>query len=368
MTSMIPVAIRWDAFSTFGVPGDPTTKTQHYCGFDGYPSTLPWFQTVITNEIVECFETQAMMDLEISIAKQAGVKCWAYNWFTPYQTQPMMYAWGLHQASAHANDVNWCPSVSFGTFIGAQFSATAAWHANMANWVTLMQQANYQKVLTNRPLVMINYSDADVAAWFSGTIGNIATMITYLNGLLTTAGLGNAYFAIMGSLSDVEAAAASIGSGISALSAYSLGTSANGGLGGPYSDLTAQISTDWTSYAASGSKMIPTCMSGWAPLARRARPPSFEPQSPYANYNKVFVTPTPTQFATHLQAAITFVEANASECESSVILIYNWSECDESRNPMMPTITDPPVNTDVSDPIPTSNLLIAAGAVLRTVA
>ena len=24
---------------------------------------------------------------------------------------------------------------------------------------------------------MINYSDADVAAWFSGTIGNIATMI-----------------------------------------------------------------------------------------------------------------------------------------------------------------------------------------------
>ena len=59
MTSMIPAAIRsWDAFSTFGVPGDPTTKTQHYCGFDGYPSTLPWFQTVITNEIVECFETQ----------------------------------------------------------------------------------------------------------------------------------------------------------------------------------------------------------------------------------------------------------------------------------------------------------------------
>lgn len=368
MTSLIPMAIRWDAFSAFGVPGDPTTKTQHYCGFNGYNAQLPWFQNQLSPYVVECIESQANMDLEIAVAKQAGVKCWTYNWFPPQSTMPMMAAWRLHQSSAHTNDVSWCPNVGFGGFINAQFSNTAAWHASMAAWVVLMLQTNYQKVLTNRPLVMINYDAADVANWFSGTIGNIATMITYLNGLLATAGLGSAYFVLMGSLSVMETVQGEIGSGISALGAYTMGTSANGGIGGTYSQLTTAAEALWTSYAASGSKMVPTAMCGWSPLARRDRPPSFEPQSPFDNYDSVFTAPTPAQLATHLQDAINFVEANSTVCESGVIQIYSWSECDESENPMMPSITDPPVNTDGSDPIPTSNLLIAAGAVLRTVA
>lgn len=368
MTSLIPIAIRWDAYSAFGVPGDPTTKTQHFCGFDGHNVNLPWFQNVLSPSVVQCIESQANMDLEIAVAKQAGVKCWSYNWFTPDATTPMMAAWRLHQSSAHANDVNWCPSIGFGVFIGDLFANTASWHANMATWVSLMSKPNYQKVLTNRPLIMLNYDASDLSVWFGGSYANIATMITYLNGLLVTAGLNNAYFVLMGSLSTMEAVQASIGSGISALSAYTMGTSANGGEGGTYSQLTTDTESLWTSYAASGSKMVPTAMCGWAPLARRARPPSFEPQQPYDNYNLVFAKPTTSQLATHLQDAINFVEANASVCESGVIQIYSWSECDESQNPMMPSLLDPPINTDGSDPIATSNLLIAVGAVLRTVA
>ena len=368
MTSLIPVAIRWDAYSAFGVAGDPTTKTQHFAGFAQYRGVLPWWQTDITNDVTQCIESQVNMDQEILLAKQAGIKCWAYNWFTPASSTPMMAAWRLHQSSIHANNVNWCPSIGFGTFIGAQFSATSTWHANMAAWATYMQMTNYQKVLTNRPLVMINFDDSETAAWFSGSLANIATMITYLNGLLTTAGLGNAYFVLMGSQSLVSARATSIGSGVSALGAYSLGSSGNGGLGGAYSGLTTAAEGFWTSFAGSGFKYVPTAMSGWSPQARRERPPSFEPQSPFANYNKVFTAPTPSQLATHLQDAITFIGANASVCESGVILIYAWSECDESGNPMMPTQNDPPINVESGQANLTSNLLIGIGPTLRAVA
>lgn len=370
MTSLIPGAIRWDAFYEY-VPGGASGNisaeaAQDVIGFSAYRHSAPWFVQSVSPNVIRGNATQANIDTEIAVAKQAGLKYWAYPWYQPFATRDYMAAWRFHQVSAHKADMNWCLITDLGTFNGALFSATSSWQAQMAAWVVYFQQSNYQKVLTNRPLVYITFTDADVTTWFGGSLANVATMLSYLNGLCSSASLGNVYFVLCGASATVSARLTTIGSAASAISAYDVGNSGSGA----YSVLDTQSQAAWATYLATGSKMIPTCMSGWSPLARRERPVPQEVsfQRPFQGYNQVFASPTPSQLATHLQAAITFVEGNASACESGAILIYAWTECDESGYPLVPTLSDPPVNAESGQSNLTSFCLSGIGPTLRAVA
>jgi hypothetical protein len=370
MTSLIPVAVRWDAYSAIAPFPDPTNQAQTAIGFSQHRHSAPWFSQSITPNVIQCVETQANMDTELQLAKQAGIKCWAYNWYQPEATKPMMNAWRLHQSSAFSADCNWCVLDDPGGFLGTglTFSQTALWQAQMAVWVTYFQYANYQKVPGNRPLVFILWSDAEITGSFGGNIANFATMLTYLNGLCATAGLGNVYMVLQGQPGEM---ATNIGlTGASAIGSYTMGTTVITTPNEAYTKLDTAAQAAWTTYASQGVKMVPTLMTGWWARSERERPFTWQLsfQSPFLYYDKDFAAPTPTQFASHAAAGIAFTEANASVIDSTVMFIYAWSECSESGNPLIPTLTDPPVNTDGSDPIATSNLLIAAGAQFRTVA
>lgn len=372
MTSMVPVAIRWDAYSEWSASPTPPFQAQSNIGFSQHRQNAPWYSTIYTDNYLQCNESQANMDLELQVAKQAGIKCWAYNWYRPENTESMMAAWRLHQSSSLSTDVNWCILTDPANYLGSgvQFSNTAAWHANVAVWVEYFQQANYQKVLTNRPLLFMFWEGGEVDGSFGGDASNIGVMVAYIGTLCVAAGLGDPYVIL---LTDTNTAATYLAdTGASALSAYDMGLTfaVDTTPGAPYSQLNTGVQTTWTQYLDAGFKMAPTLMTGWSPRAPAERPETWEvpPNTPFLNYSHDFAAPTPAQFATQCTEAIAFIEANASACESSVMLIYAWSECGESGNPLMPTLSNPPAITDGSDPIPTTSLLVAAGAVLRTVA
>ena len=370
MTSLIPVAVRWDGYSSLGTYPDPSAQAQSTIGFAQHRFSAPWFSHSVTPNVLQCNEAQGNMDTEIALAKQAGVKCWAYNWYFPESSSHMMAAWRLHQAATHTNDVNWAWLSGPGTLLGPgiTFANTAAWQAQCAQWVTYFSQTNYQKVLTNRPVMFMLWDDGQITGSYGGLIANFATVLTYLNGLCAGAGLGNVYMVLQGQ--PAEMATNIPLTGASAIGSYTMGTTVITAPNEAYTSLDTATQAAWTTYASQGVKCVPTIMTGWWAESERERPFTWQLsfQSPFLYYNKNFAHPTTTELANHIAACIAFVEANASVCESTMMFTYAWSECQESGNPMIPTLSDPPSNTDGSDPIPTSHLLIAAGAQFRTVA
>ena len=115
-------------------------------------------------------DQQSVMDAEINYAASAGLKYWAYCWYgqqTP--ASPMQNAWNLHQSSVVKGGMNWCSLLQFG-----RIGPFSLWNANIPTYISYFQQANYQPVLTNRPLVylFIDRLDPLTHAW-GGSWANV---------------------------------------------------------------------------------------------------------------------------------------------------------------------------------------------------
>jgi hypothetical protein len=372
MTSLIPGVIRWDAFYTHTSPTSPALKAQDGLSYPAYRGSAPWFAVSTSPYTMNYQATQANIDLEIRVAAQAGFKYWAYVYYYPADTadQDLMYAWSLHRSSSIRNMMNWCPILTLGGLIQNQFSNTAAWQAQMATWVNFFLETYFQKVKTNRPLIYVLWADSDVTAWYSGSVANVATVVTYLNSLCVAAGLGDVYFVVQEGYEPAliaDAAADMASAGMTAIGSYANGTFTQGN--SAFSVLDTQCQTAWTQWLTEGVPIVPTCMTGWSPQARRERPLSFVNGPPFNGWCNTFTPPTGTQLAAHLQAAINFVEANPTQCDAATFLTYSWTECDEGHNPLVPTQLDPPTQVDPSGSgVLTTQKLVAIGPTLRAVA
>lgn len=357
-------AIRWDAFHGGGVGS--SLSAQWSLGDTKWQFRAPWFATRISSHHIVSQAVQSNMDLELQLAAQAGLKFWAYCWYTPESTSDLMAAWNLHQSSAYKNLMPWCAIVGMGSLMTAVYSNMAAWQAHLNQFVLWFSQSNYLKVFGNRPVLFWLWNTSELASWCGGSMTNLQAVLSYLTTQCATAGLGAPYIVFQGENATTVPLLTSPGG--SAISSYI--PSWNNGLASAYANLDSAAQSFWTSQVATGAKVIPNGCTGWDTRPRIERPVTWAngSQKAYVGDNTYFVPPMPAQVATHAQNLINFINANPSACETNLGLLYSWTECDEGGKPLIPTLGDLPVNADAGEPLQTSNLLAALGPVLRAAA
>ena len=330
--------IRWDAFYT---ADGPAQRTMAALSQPHYQDRAPFFSEVLSPNLIEYAPTEETMSQEIEFAVEGGLDYWAFLYYArpaAPATAQMMAGWDLFQANPNKNDINWCWIQTSGTMAGGGVFGSNTWQAHVATIVTQMQQANWQKVLTNRPLLYLMYDAAEVVGWFTND-ANLKTVLDALRADAQTAGLGNPYIVILqGGGSGAAATKTTLGA--DAISSY-IGRIPSG-MDKAYTLLDTTTRTYWAELLATGSAMVPICMCGWDRRPRIERPVTWEAstQRPFHGLRTTHMQPTNAELVAHFQAALDFVDTNAAACPADTILAYAWNEHDEGGW-LCPTLGDP---------------------------
>lgn len=308
-------AIRWDAWYSNVPPG--TTYQPNLYPL-AYQYRAPWFCTPHTvSPLIDCAgQRQLVVDLEIRWAAAAGINFWAFDQYQGGNIG-LMNAWQFYQNSAFNSQINWC-MLAVNDFL---FGSTGNFTTQVNQYVAWFQQSNYQKVLTNRPLLFLFFSPYNFPS-FGNSAANFATMISALRTATTGAGLGSPYIVVMNDSGHTTMTAI----GADAISAY-VGPSP-GPAGAPYSALVSNVEANWTTMANTGAPIVPNAQFGWDTRPRGGTD---------------WVVPgTVAQRAAHLQDLINYIKNNASSCPANAGIVYSWTECDEGGGAMIPTVGDLP--------------------------
>lgn len=321
---------RWDFF--YANTGDPCRHTRRALGNPRYRSRAPFFATEVSSNDIQFNPTQATMDAEIAFAKDNNVSYWA---FLLYNTSNSDYdsthiAYNLYQASANKNDVKWCemrPSYLCG--------GTGNYSTQVTEMVAHVQTSNYQLVLTNRPLVYIYYTAADLTTYWAGSYANFKAMLDSFRTAAQAAGTGNPYIVAMVS-GATAGATVKTGLGADAISDYI--TVYPSGVDGTYASLASATEAYWEAQRVAATTVVPNVMSGWsrAPRIERPAPWTIATQRPWIGASTPFALPTNVELAAHVQEAVDFATTNSC----AAILGYAWNEFDEGGW-FCPTIGDP---------------------------
>lgn len=321
-------AIRWDFwYSNTGA----CQSTANSLGNPDYRSRAPFFATEVSSNNISFNPTQATMDAEINFAVNGGLSYWAFLLYDRAGNDPEgMQGYDLFQTSTIKNNIKWCqmrPSTMFGT--------TGNYATQVAEAVAMCQQSNYQKVLTNRPLVYFYWNGAGN---FGGSLVNMKAAIDAFRTGCTNAGLGNPYI-VMVDFDLTDSVANSTALGIEAITSYLAGNST--GLNQSYASLASAAQSSWATKAAVYN-MVPICMQGWNRAPRIVRPVRWEAsdQRPYQGILRKVPQPTSAELISHMAAAKTFIDAHPTECDAKAAIIYAWNEFDEGGY-LCPTLGDP---------------------------
>lgn len=344
-TTVAVGAIRWDAWDGTGCPScgngtaNASVRTSLGNSVAKAPTTTggtqtinwqlraPWFSTPTSPYTITIDgNQQTTMDAEIAYAKSAGLNYWAFAWYSP--TDALQFAWQLYQASAHKSDVDWCLLLNFSHLGGPSGMAAA-----QAAFVTYFQQANYQTVLSGRPLVYLFMDSTDLTAW-GGSYTSVQTAFNNLRTAATNAGVPTPYLVVM---YPVPATAASIKTSISADAISNYFSSLATGQPATYAAQIASDAAFWAAMGATGSPIVPIVQTGWDTRPRKMTPPPFAPGVPGSGMLNYVAAGTPAQIASDFQAAISYVLANPSVAPSKAVIAYSWDECDEGGSTLIPT-------------------------------
>lgn len=324
-------AIRWDAwYSETG----PATSTKSSLSQAKYNWRAPFFAQSDARGGVVFRATAQTMSQEIAFAKAGGISYWAFLLYDRAGTdQRMMDGFDLFQANPNKNDINWCEIR--GTSL---FGSTANHSAQVAECVSNMQQANYQKVLTNRPLLYIYWSSSQFTSNFGGSYPNFKAVLDEVRAGAVAAGLGDPYVVVMeGYPVGAETIRAAIGA--DAISNYISRTP--DGRNKTYSSLDTSARSYWQELVDAAPASVPILMAGWNRRPRIERPVKWElsTQRPYFGLERTHADATNAELVAHAQAAVDFINANPTDCAARTAIWYAWNEFDEGGW-LCPTLGD----------------------------
>jgi hypothetical protein len=296
-------AIRWD-----GNTGDTPTfgwangnyvgqQVERALGPNQYHFRLPFFGVETGTDTAQARElTQAVMDRDIIYATTAGIDYWAFVFYP--DGSGMDTARNLYSSSPYKSYVNYC-FVASGQMPTTYFSTL----------VTKFAESTYQKVLGNRPLLYI-----------FGTGVYSASDITSLRNQTVAAGMGTPYIVVM-TFSASAASTEATNIGADAISSY-CSPEIDGAL---YSTLVSAENSNWNSFMATGTKVVPWVTSGWDPRPRIDHPVTWTsyPSTEWCQ------TATPWQIASHLQEGLNWVDSNPTVADANTVIMYAWNEFDE---------------------------------------
>jgi hypothetical protein len=334
-------AIRWDAWYSNGID-DPARYTAEALSPPRFHPLAPLHATFDSKGAITWSVSAKTFDAEITSAHKAHL-CWAYVLYGKNNTidlsSSMLKGLEYHRRSSIKSEVPYA-IITSSSLIGKpgqyQEAATAT--------VDLISDSNYQRVSVrgvSRPLIFLNYGAADLARIFSGSLVKMKEAVDFLRRESTRRDLGNPYIVILsGPASAAEAVRAALDG--DAISAYLAGNR-KGGIEG-WSAFEPTIEAQWDAYdQASPEGAVPTLRSGADIRARCQSPPPFEHRFPAGfNCSQFYVVnPTLSELTLEFRHAHAWLDAHAESGPARLLLVYAWSECDESGNCLMPTIGDP---------------------------
>lgn len=233
--------------------------------------------------------------------------------------------------------MNWCWVTG-----DANFGGDGNYSTQVAQYVAWFQQSNYQKVLTNRPVLFLLSNEFNT---FS-SLTTFAAAITALRVATVTAGLGTPYIVLMGFTATATATAL----GADAISTY-VGPNVNTQLA-TFAANTASVEAYWTSQKGHGFDVVPAADMGWDTRPRIESPVRWEVTSsslpPFAGDLNYVAAGTLIERGAHITNLVNFITANPTACPATLGLVYSWDECDEGGGTLIPTIGDPPVGASPS--------------------
>jgi hypothetical protein len=339
MTTPTIGAIRWDAWYS-AVAGSPAAENAIALSDVDLQQYAPVHYAQINSYTLAAVAgTQAIIDNEITKAAANGLSYWAYLMYgrnpgdPDYSGAPyMMNAWDLHQSSSIKNTMPWCAMMQLG-----MMGSTGNYTTQVNQMVAWFQQSNYFKVLTNRPLLYIWWGSApaDLAAYWGGSLANVAAMITALRAAAIAAGLGTPYIVVLNDLD--TAVKTSIGA--DAIGAYNPTVTLTPSM--TWAAYETAVEAYWAAQLATSAKFIPSCSSGWTRTGIYRRPMSFyQSIRPWMGNLVTAARPSAAELKAHITAVRAFIAANPTPCDANTALLYAWDECDEG-NGICPTIGNP---------------------------
>lgn len=300
-------AIRWDAW--FHPTADTIrTAVETSLGPATYHWRLPFFASEPTPTTATIAGGQAAMDTEIGYAVDAGLDYWAFFWYGVASSNGMRSAWDYFQTSPRKNDINWC----------LYFSGVTPLHDevtnNIANIVSYMQQANYQKAASGRPLVFV-YDDG-------GSKATTAADLVALRAAAASAGLGNPYVSFQ---QGTPSGTVITTYGFDATTSYTPVSSVTGAQA--YSVLDTAARAKWTAQAAQSIDVVPAFSMGWDRRPRVDNPVPWE--APGGSLGDYYFHVRMSDISAHIDACLAWVRANPAAAPANVVIGYAWNENDE---------------------------------------
>lgn len=300
-------ALRWDAWFH---PTQDTIRTavETSLGPLKYKSRLPFFAEKPTDATAVIAGTQADMDAEIGYAVEAGLDYWAFFWYGVAASNGMDTGWDYYQASPDKYDINWC----------LYFSGITPFHDDVTNYLSTvvgyMQQINYQKTASGRPLVFM-YDDAAART-------NLAADITAFRAAVTGAGLSDPYIIFQQSTADATVITTY---GFNATTTYAPVVSVTGAK--PYSLLDTTARAKWAAQATKGVDVVPSFTLGWDRRPRVDNPVPWE--TPSGSLSDYYYLEYQHDVSVHLDACLAWARANPARTPHKIIIGYAWNENDE---------------------------------------
>jgi hypothetical protein len=322
-------AIRWDAWYS---RTDQSIPAQNNLSPKTYRARAP-IHCAVSQDEVTCNGDQPVLDAEIRAAHQGGIAFWAFDWFPAGSS--FRRAWTLYQSSSINHLVKWCPIAGLGD-LGSSSKSVEEMDEKARGWVALMSSPTFYRARVQgreRPLFFIFYRAEEMLKYF-GDLASLHEGLDRVRRLALQQGVGEPYFVLFNPALDMSLFSSS---GADAVSNYISNFRAQER--GSFSDLDRQVRHYWDRMAATGAEIVPIAQIGWDKRPRLDQPVPWEKTDKKINRNLYYEMATPAEFAEHMKAALEFVGKNQN-CESRIVLVYSWDECDEGGC-IMPTLGDP---------------------------
>jgi len=322
-------AIRWDGWNEWDV-------WQRAFDPPEWKYRLPFFAKIGPDgKAIVREDSQKVIDKEIAYAKAGGLDYWAFGWYHPDGWPPhskhMAKCFQLYLSSKHKMDINYCLIIFGGLHLGPKLELPQT----TDYLVQRLGDANYQKVMGNRPLVYF-YEIAEIVKYM-GSDESAREWITSLRQKSIAAGAGNPYFVVMTYWAPSGAELVEK-FGCDAIGTYTGFAPGNDNKEYPYSTLAEHNINFWNTCKATGKQVVPTVNTGWdyRPMKRPEYPELMSSRDLNADW---IAQATPTQLADHIIAGVRWIKANPETCPSSALLIYAWNELSEGGW-LVPTLSE----------------------------
>ena len=330
-------AIRWDAWYTNG-SSDPGAFTAATLSAPAWRARAPLHARFDEAGRIVWAPSQDTFDAEIRAAAKVHL-CWVYLAYGDHGIidldHPMMRGLQFHRRSPIKGEVEYAVMTTPSLLIGGDRKAA------LAATLDLLSDSNYQRVEiggASRPVLFI-YVEASEAGRWRDQAPALRVQLDALRAASRSRDLGDPYVVVtLSGAGKAEALREAVGA--EAISQYVAGQRRGHQR---WSAFAPGIEADWNQYAATTSAgVVPTLRSGADIRARCQTPPPFEHRFPKGTKCDDYVdNPSPSELEQEFRDARAWVETHAAKDPAGLLLVYAWSECDESGNCLMPTYGDP---------------------------